>query len=115
MAIIRSDSFDGEILEEMGRRLRALRLQQNLGQADLAVRAQLSPTTVKNAEHGRDPRLSTILRILRVLGRVETLDAFLPPPTVSPLALLKTAGRQRERARARPAPPADRPNGKKNG
>ena len=41
MGIIRSDSFDGEILEEMGRRLRALRLQQNLGQADLAVRGRV--------------------------------------------------------------------------
>ncbi len=93
MAIIRSDSFDPEILEEIGRRIRALRLQQNLGQADVAARALLSPNTVKNAERGRDPRLSTVVRILRVLGRVEALEAFLPPPTVSPLALLKTAGR----------------------
>ncbi len=105
MGNIRSDNFDSEILEEIGRRLREFRLQQNLGQAELAMRAQLSPTTVKNAERGRDPRLSTLVRILRVLGRVEALDAFLPPPTVSPLALLKSAGRPRERARARPTPP----------
>jgi len=110
VAIIRSDSFDTEILEEIGRRIRGLRLQQNLAQADLATRARLSPTTVKNAERGRDPRLSTIVRFLRVLGRVEALDAFLPPSTVSPLAMLKSAGRVRERARARPAPSADGPD-----
>lgn len=115
MAIIRSDSFDTEILEEIGRRLRALRLQQNLGQAEVALRAQLSPTTVKNAERGRDPRLSTVVRILRVLGRIETLDAFLPISPVSPLAMLKTAGRLRERARARSAPPADGADGTHSG
>jgi len=102
---IQSDSFDAEILEELGRRIRVLRLQQNLRQAELATRAELSPTTVKNAEHGRDPRLSTLVRILRVLGRVEALDAFLPLPAVSPLALLKAGGRPRERARARSVPP----------
>lgn len=115
MASIRSDSFDTEILEEIGRRLRTLRLQQNLGQVDLALRAHLSPTTVKNAERGRDPRLSTLVRILRVLGRVEALDAFLPPSTVSPLAMLKTAGRVRERARARGTPQADDPDGTRDG
>lgn len=106
MGTIRSDTFDSEVMEEIGRRIRELRLQQNLGQVELATRAHLSPTTVKNTERGRDPRLSTIVRILRVLGRVEALDAFLPSPTVSPLALLKTKGRPRERARARLTPPA---------
>jgi transcriptional regulator with XRE-family HTH domain len=115
MVTIRSDNFDTEILEELGRRIRGLRLQQNLGQAELATLAHLSPTTVKNAERGRDPRLSTLVRILRVLGRVEALDAFLAPPTVSPLALLKTAGRVRERARARSQPPTSHDDGPQGG
>lgn len=114
MSTITSDTFDSEIIEEIGRRLRAHRLQLNLPQEEMARLAQLSPTTVKNAEAGRDPRLATLVRMLRVLGRLEALDAFLPAPTVSPLALLKTAGRQRERARSsskRPPGPPRAANG----
>lgn len=101
MASILDDNFDVEILQELGHRLRGYRLQQNLTQEDVATRAQLSRTTVANAEQGRDPRLSTLVRMLRVLGRLEALDAFLPPVTVSPLSLLETAGRPRQRARGR--------------
>ena len=115
MDTIRSDSFDGEILEEIGRRLRDYRLQQNVGQEEVAARAKLSPTTVKNAERGRDPRLSTVIRILRVLGRLEALNTFLPPATVSPLALLKTAGKPRERARHRPSRESKGPDGAQDG
>lgn len=112
MGTIQSDNFDREILEEIGRRLREYRLQQNVAQAEIAERAELSPTTVKNAERGRDPRLSTLIRILRVLGRLEALDAFLPPPRVSPLAVLRTAGKPRERARRpRERDPGERPEG----
>jgi hypothetical protein len=48
--------------------------------------------------------METLVRLLRALGRLDQLDAFLPEPTVSPLALLAKqeqapAGRRRARAR----------------
>lgn len=96
-----AEQLDREIVAEIGVRLRRARLQRDLTQVDLARRASLSPTTVKRAEQGQDPRLSTLVRILRVLDRLDALDAFLPPPKVSPLQLMKTAGRPRQRARRR--------------
>ncbi len=89
----------GELLIEVGIRLRAYRLQQNLTVAEVAERAGVNRNTVLNAEAGRNPRLETVLRLLRVYGRVESLDAFLPPPTLSPLQLVKSKGRLRQRAR----------------
>ena len=91
----------GEILRELGARLRAYRLQQNLPVEEVATRSGLSRNTIGNAEAGRDPRLSTLLRILRVLGRLDALDAFLPPPSLSPMQLLQNKGRPRRRARRR--------------
>ncbi len=90
-----------EILKELGARLRRYRLQQDLPIAEVAERAGLSRNTVGNAEAGRDPRLSTVIRILRVLGKLDALDAFLPPPTVSPMQLLERKGKPRQRARRR--------------
>lgn len=90
---------DEEITHEIGRRLSAYRLQQNLTQQEMAVLTGLNQKTISHAEAGKDPRLSTIIKILRALGRLEALDAFLPKPGISPLMLVKMAGRERRRAR----------------
>lgn len=86
------------MLAEIGVRLRGYRLQQNMTIEDLAERAGLNRLTVGNAERGKDARLSTITRVLRVLGRLDSLEAFLPPPAVSPMQLLENRGRVRKRA-----------------
>jgi transcriptional regulator with XRE-family HTH domain len=88
-----------ELLRELGVRLRACRLQANRTAADVATRAGLNRNTVVNAERGANPRLLTVVRMLRVLGRLDALDAFLPPPAISPLQLVARAGKPRLRAR----------------
>lgn len=90
---------DDEILKELGGRLRSYRLQMNLTQAELAIRAGVSRTTIRDAELGRDSQLSTLVKLLRGLGRLGDLDAFLPAPSVSPIQLMKRQGKPRQRAR----------------
>jgi transcriptional regulator with XRE-family HTH domain len=92
---------DAEVVREIGRRLRAYRLQGNVSAAEVAARAGVNRNTVVNAERGANPRIGTVVRILRALGRLEALDAFLPPPALSPLQLMRSAGRPRQRARGR--------------
>jgi transcriptional regulator with XRE-family HTH domain len=92
---------DAEVARELGARLRAYRLQQNLAVADVAKRAGLNRNTIVNAEAGKNPRLHSVVRLLRAYGRIEALDAFLPAPTISPLQLVRSTGRPRKRARPR--------------
>ena len=101
MTTIAHEMTEAEILSELGRRLRSYRLQQNLIVAEVAARAGVNPNTVLHAEGGRNSRLTTIVRLLRVYGRIEALDAFLPPPQISPLQLVRQKGRVRKRARPR--------------
>lgn len=101
MPSIQGMQTDAELMRELGGRLKAYRLQQNHGVADLAAKTGLNRNTIVNAEAGRNPRLRTLLRLLRAHGRLDSVDAFLPAPTVSPLQLLRTAGRARKRARPR--------------
>ena len=91
---------DIEVMQELGARLRAYRLQRNIPVEVVAQRARLNRNTVLNAEAGKNPRLGTIVRLLRVLGRVEALENFLPAPTISPLQLIKHGDRPRRRASA---------------
>ena len=88
---------DQEVLQEMGRRIRAHRLTLNLTAETVAERAGLSVTTVLNAEKGKNPTMETVVRLLRVLGRLDTLDGFLASPTLSPMDLLRRGTRKKRR------------------
>jgi len=92
---------DSELIAEIGARIRRYRLQQNLKQHDVAQKAGVSPRTVRNMESGGDVRLSTIVAVLRALGKTDAVDAFLPRPRVSPIELLEAGGNERRRARGR--------------
>lgn len=97
---MRLDSMatDQELMQEIGRRLKQYRVQANLTQGEVASRQSLNVKTVSRAESGEDPRLSTLISILRALGRVQALDAFLPEPLVSPMSITE-AGQARSRVR----------------
>jgi transcriptional regulator with XRE-family HTH domain len=89
---------DSDVLKEVGRRIRAYRLQRNLTAEHVATRAGIQLRTLLGVERGANPRLGTLIRILRALDRLDALDAFLPDPGLSPMALLKLKGKQRRRA-----------------
>jgi len=80
---------DPEILEILGRRLATLRKAAGLNQAEAAGRGGLDRSTVSRAEGGDNPTLLTVIRLLRVYGRLSALDAFIPEPEVSPMALIR--------------------------
>lgn len=88
---------DKVIAEELGRRIRELRLQRNITQKQLAEATTLSLNAIKALESGKG-KLSTIIAVLRELGALDALDSFIPPPTISPLEMLKTQGKSRRRA-----------------
>ena len=93
---------DEAVLRELGGRLAAVRLAGNLTQAALAEEAGVSKRTVERLESGEvAARLSGFVRVCRVLGLVDRLDALVPPAAPSPVEQLKLAGRVRKRASGR--------------
>jgi len=89
---------DQAILEELGDRVRRERLNRNVAQADLARAAGVSRTVVQRLEGGRGCTLENLVRVMRGLGVLGHLDAFLPDPGPSPIQLAKLHGAVRERA-----------------
>jgi transcriptional regulator with XRE-family HTH domain len=85
----RTNATDREIMAELGRRLRQLRRRRHLTMIEVGKLAELDRTTVSRAEHGDNPTLLTIIRLLRVYGRLGALESFLPEPEVSPMARLE--------------------------
>lgn len=88
---------DKSIEQALGHRLRALRLQKNITQQQLAEMTTLSLNTIKSLESGRG-KLSSLIAVLRELGVLEQLDYFIPETSISPLQLAKMQGKLRQRA-----------------
>jgi transcriptional regulator with XRE-family HTH domain len=70
MHISVTEAPDAEILALLGRRLARLRKGSGLNQAEVAARAGLDRSTVSRAEQGDNPTLLTVVRLLRVYGRL---------------------------------------------
>jgi transcriptional regulator with XRE-family HTH domain len=82
---------DPEVMAELGGRLAALRKAAGLNQEEAASRASLDRSTVSRAEQGDNPNLLTVVRLLRVYGRLAALDSFIADPGVSPMQLVREA------------------------
>ncbi len=87
-----------ELAKELGSRLRSLRIHRDLEQVELAERAGVAVRTLRALELGQGSTTETLLRVLKALEALQGLEALAPLPSVSPLALLKSATpRQRVR------------------
>jgi transcriptional regulator with XRE-family HTH domain len=75
-----------------------MRVTANWTQAVLAAKAGLSTPSLSHLEDGKGAQLSSLLRVLRALNRLDSLELAFPEPEPSPLALLKLQGKTRKRA-----------------
>jgi len=105
MLCVRSDAMKIEptlsnlaILQELGGRIQHARLSRNLKQDDLAVSAGVSRSTIDRLEAGRSVQLDNIIRILRALDLLASLDGLLPQAVPGPLEQLRGRGKMRRRA-----------------
>lgn len=86
-----------DIVQELGERIKQLRLNADLTQQDIAELAGISRKVVIQAEKGK-AQLETIVAILVALGLDKQLDLFIPPTPPSPIQLVKNQSNQRRRA-----------------
>lgn len=78
MSAIMDYLTNDEVMQEFGARMRAKRLEHNLPLDQLAVQAGLNRKTVMELEAGGDVRLSTLVKVLRVMNMLPRLDGLLP-------------------------------------
>ena len=88
---------DKAIAVELGTRLKALRLNKNITQQQLAKATALSLNSIKSLELGKG-KISTLIAVLRELEGLDELDNFIPVITISPVQLAKRQGKKRLRA-----------------
>jgi len=73
----------------LGEQFRLLRIQADLEQKELALKASVSLGALKNLENGKGSSLRTIIKITRALDRTDWLEALAPKVSVRPMQMLK--------------------------
>ena len=84
---------------DLGAQLRALRLRQDVDQRQLAARAGVALNALKNLESGKGATVTSLVKVLRALGRAEWLRSLSPPVSISPLQALKAQPVRRRSSR----------------
>lgn len=75
---------DTLIQQRIGDKIKTLRLRQNITQANLASDAQVSLSSVKKIEKGQIGSFDSLVRVLRVLGKLDVLQQLVEEEEMSP-------------------------------
>ncbi len=84
-------------------RLQEIRLSKNVTQQQLATEAGVSLRTITRLESGDGVTLDVFIRVISALNLEKSLETLLPDPSIRPLERVQHGGRQRLRARPKPA------------
>lgn len=94
-------STDAEIIAELGRRHKGMRIAAGMTQAEQAERAGVTRSTVQRFERGATIQLDSLIKLLRTLDRVDALELVFPEELRSPLEEREDRDRPRQRVRHR--------------
>jgi len=88
-----------EVLEQLGLRIKELRLKNNLAQQDLARELAVSERTLRRLENGKGTSLDNFIRVVRFFSEMDKLDALFKLEDISPQELFEARDlRKRQRA-----------------
>ena len=90
---------DGALLQTVGNFVRHHRLNQNITQAQLSKRANISRSTLSLMEKGEKITLPLLIQVLRVLDQLYIMHVFMVKDEISPMEYLKLQKKKRQRAR----------------
>ncbi|MBR4995127.1 MAG: helix-turn-helix domain-containing protein [Alistipes sp.] len=75
---------DAVILAKLGARIKSTRLKQNITQESLANSANISLSSIKKIENGEIKSFDSLLRVLRVLGKLDIFQTLIEDEQLSP-------------------------------
>lgn len=93
---------DTQVQRRIGEKLKSVRLRQNITQKSLAEEADISLSSVKKIENGEIGSFESLLRVMRVLGELDTIQSLITEERLSPSEYyeLVNAGKKSSRTRA---------------
>lgn len=90
---------DESLARQIGAFVKHHRIRQNKTQAELALSAGISRSTLSLLERGEPVMLPSLIQVLRMLNQLHVMEVFVVEEAVSPLLLAKLQQRKRKRVR----------------
>lgn len=87
------EKLEGEILDEIGAKLRVLRKGRKFSQEELADKIGVSRKHINDIEAGRGTSLSTFIKLLKVYDKSNKLLEILESSSLSPREQFKKENR----------------------
>ena len=94
---------DTVILKRIGNKLRTVRLKQNITQQSLSETANVSLSSIKKMEKGEIRSFDSLLRVLRILGKLDVLQPLVEEEQLSPTEYYKLVNEMKAHRRQRAA------------
>lgn len=97
---INKNASNSDILIELGNRVKACRIRKSYTQAEFAKVSGISKGTVANIENGKSVQFENILKVLRALDCLNSLEPLLPSSESTPMELVREKSeKKRQRVR----------------
>mgnify|MGYP002623184217 FL=1 len=90
---------DGAIMQQIGSKVKDLRIAKGMKQVDLAKASGVSVFTISAVENGKATSMLTMIQLLRALEKLDYLDSFFQEAIVSPMAYAKLMEGNKRRER----------------
>ena len=92
---------DAVILDRIGDHLRHARLKQNITQQSLSEAADVSLSSVKKIEKGEICSFDSLIRIMRILGKLDIFQPLVEEEQISPSEYYNMVNSSNNRQRKR--------------
>ena len=89
------------IMRQIGSKLKELRIERNMKQAELAEASGVSVFTISSVENGKVSSLLTIVQLLRTLEHLDYLNSFFQEEVISPIAYAKLMKHNKKKVRVK--------------
>ncbi len=83
------------VAEELGARLKALRLARKWKRATLATRSGVTEASLRRFEQTGKVSLDNLLKLMSALGRIDEIDGLLTPPAARSISELEKQDREK--------------------
>ncbi len=92
---------DGAILKRMGEKVKSCRLKQNITQQSLTKASEVPLSTLKRIESGEIGAFESLLRVMRVLGLLDSLQPLIEEEQLSPQEYYELVNSSQKKKRKR--------------
>ena len=89
------------IMRQIGSKIKELRIEKSVKQAELADASGVSVFTISSVENGKSTSLLTIVQLLRALEHLDYLNSFFQEETISPIAYAKLMKNNKKKSRVK--------------